>query len=78
MKSWQLAQQRAQLYEQLCVLTDALLELTTAWWRADPELHDMADPSDAQLDLPLLEHLSPSPPLQPPAARLPTTPPELD
>ena len=78
MKPWQLAQRRAQLYQQLCVLTDVLLELTAAWWNADPELHDLPAPSSAQLELPLVEHASPSGPLKPPAAQLPTTHPELD
>ncbi len=67
MKPWQLAEQRAHLYEQLCVLTDAILELTYAWWQADPEIHDLPPRmrTAAQLDLPLVEHASPSGPRQP-------------
>jgi hypothetical protein len=65
MKPWQLAQQRAHLYEQLCVLTDALLELTYAWWQADPEIHDLPVRTSEQLKLPLVEHASPSGPRQP-------------
>jgi hypothetical protein len=65
MKAWQLAQQRAQLYERLCVLTDAILELTYAWWHADPEIHDFPARDSAQLELPLVEHASPSGPHQP-------------
>jgi len=81
MKNWQRAHRRAQLYEQLCVLTDSLLDLTITWWNADPDLHDLPVPSSAQLELPLAEHASPSGSLQPPAcspAQLTATPPELD
>lgn len=67
MKDWELAQRRAHLYEQLCVLTDALLELTGAWWNADPELHDLPAPSSAQLELPLSDPASPSAAAQRPA-----------
>jgi len=69
MKDWQRAHRRAQLYEQLCVLADALFELTAAWWNADPELCDLPPRSYAQLELPLSE---PEPPTHS------ATPPELD